>query len=845
MKKFIEKGVYFALSAFRITAIPIKVDDADSVDLICLAKTICEDACYLSSDGNGQSSVEILRIADDHIGSEIQHLMTVRTYGNSENNCVIRQEAIVQAVISLLHHNGFETAELSFTDYRSKVAEINTESVWAIRKQDIQEYGVQRTYKSPPVIEAVDWKQIYTSLDGSGCSICIQIIPALLTQKESLTVMKKAADSSQAVDGFLPNMRDGIASAPAGNWKYYAQRKNRPFAHVNIIVSGSQSGSAMLAARMRQSVSTSSFSVHAISGFNAISIYNQPWKIASMIKGFESSVMDKWTSDEVSLLFQLPYQGTYFSGVRSNAFSLLPEKDLIPSQILFGEQKSIKIGQSVFSDKTVYFSLDQLLLHTSVLGKTGVGKTTFLKQLITELHHNHIPVFIMEPVKREYRNMSTVCSNMRVFTVERPVVPLLINPFRVPDGVTLGDYRSHLLSAFKAAFSLPDPLPSLFEKAISEAYLYYGWTDVSKSNDPDVTVFDMADFIRIFKSIIANSSYSSEVKGNMMSGGAFRLQSLIDRCPRTFDTINSTDVKDLLSCSTILEMGNLEPEQKSLVSALILISILAYLKATRTSSNVLRNVILIDEAHALLDQGENHTEEEKALSNAMSQLIINIITEIRAYGVGVIFSDQSPSRVGSSLIDNVDNLVSFRLSGEESRELGKHVGDEEIIPKILPLLSTGEMVVKNRFLHHPLAVKMVSDFRCLQNSDVTDDQVVQKCRQYLLSNADKYMPFAICKLTGCKNCSVGVRDEAHKYAVQMFKAKAKDMNNPEAIASQIISIPEILHKKAPVLSRRLSECTATHLLRLYAVQYGITFSDHAVESLLTDMNKRAYIREES
>lgn len=71
---------------------------------------------------------------------------------------------------------------------------------------------------------------------------------------------------------------------------------------------------------------------------------------------------------------------------------------------------------------------------------------------------------ILEPVKREYRELAAGMQNSRIFTVERPVVPLLINPFCVPKAVPLGEYRSSLLSAFKAAFSLPDPLPALLKR---------------------------------------------------------------------------------------------------------------------------------------------------------------------------------------------------------------------------------------------------------------------------------------------------------------------------------------------------------------------------------------------
>lgn len=56
MKKFFDGGEYFALTSYRIKAVPISDDNEVS---LTLAKTICEDACYLSSAGNGQTAIEI------------------------------------------------------------------------------------------------------------------------------------------------------------------------------------------------------------------------------------------------------------------------------------------------------------------------------------------------------------------------------------------------------------------------------------------------------------------------------------------------------------------------------------------------------------------------------------------------------------------------------------------------------------------------------------------------------------------------------------------------------------------------------------------------------------------
>ena len=325
-----------------------------------------------------------------------------------------------------------------------------------------------------------------------------------------------------------------------------------------------------------------------------------------------------------------------------------------------------------------------------------------------------------------------------------------------------------------------------------------------------------------------------------MSGGAFRLQSLIERCPRTFDTIHSTSVEDLLSGCTVLEMGSLEPEQKSLVSALTLISILAYLKSTRQSDHQLRNIVLIDEAHALLDQGA--TQEEKALNSTMTQLMINIITEIRAYGVGVIFSDQSPSRVGGRMLDNVDNIISFRLSGEEAEMLREHIGADISLCDVLPLMSTGEFVLKNRFLRSALPARMDYSPDKEHLKHVSDEHIVKIHSKYLSTHAKDYCPFSLCEKAGCNHCTVAVREEANMFAEQIFAERQIKLSTPEEIASHIIRIPAVLLNRVDAenaaLYRKKCSCIAVHLLRKCSMENGISFGAQTVTKLLTDMNSQ-------
>ena len=91
MKKFFEGGKCFVLTSFYVEAAPI----AENNDVgIAIARTICEDACYLSATGTGQTAIEILRITGRKTGDGIRHILTIRTHDSSEKDCVIRQEAV-------------------------------------------------------------------------------------------------------------------------------------------------------------------------------------------------------------------------------------------------------------------------------------------------------------------------------------------------------------------------------------------------------------------------------------------------------------------------------------------------------------------------------------------------------------------------------------------------------------------------------------------------------------------------------------------------------------------------------------------------------------------------------
>lgn len=834
MKMFKSGGIVFLLTSFEILKVPLSRkkenirEEEDSGKK--LAQKLCESACYLSEDGSGQIAVEFLRIAAEKKGGAIRHLITVRSYSNTEQKAKLYHKIFVQELYEEFMQNGYVLKEVSFNKYRIEQMKMCTDTSYALTKNKVIEHGLYGTYVAPPIVTKMNWKSIYAMLDGSGCSLCIQMIPQFFSITERSFITRKSKEALRAAQGLIPNLRDQFADTAKNRWKYYADRMMYPAAEVNVTISGSKENAARLTSTFRQSVDESPFTQVPLKKYRYLSVYNQPWLLSRGLKTIGNQSIGKsiykWTSEEAGVLCSYPSQSDdYFLGVADNAYSLAPEISLLPLEMTKAASKTMQIGTTITSGQSICMPDSYWLLHTAVMGKSGTGKTTFLKQLIRQFYEKNIPVLILEPVKQEFRDLLMEFTQTNIFTVEIPVMPFLLNPFVPPPGVPLYQYKGSLLAAFKAAISLPDPLPALLEKAVSEAYMYYGWSDFSKNGDANVQIFSMAEFVRIFKTLIARSNYSTEVKGNMMAGGAYRIQSMIERCTWTFDTIHATDVEALLKRCTLLEMGHLEREEKMLVTALVLIRIMAFVKATRRSDHVLKNIILLDEAHAFLDTSAGITEEEKSLNSSMRTLMLNMLTELRAYGIGVVFADQSPSRMGVGMLDNVENLISFRLTGKEAELLTEHMGTDKEMTECLSRISTGEFLIKNQYLGSPVAVRMHHSQNALSKVHCTDLQVLNHQKKYLTEHFRDYSPYIECNRTGCRYCSAAVRTEARKLAAQIYRARQHKIRNREDLTVHIRKLPNAMKgclNNYPAQARlKVCNCTAVHLARICMVEKGI------------------------
>lgn len=500
------------------------------------------------------------------------------------------------------------------------------------------------------------------------------------------------------------------------------------------------------------------------------------------------------TGREAGNYFRLPVGDGSISSIKVTTVKFQGEllKDEVTDEgnIIFGtlkEDSEISIGAP----------LKAFTKHCMIVGMPGCGKTTFSVNLLLQFYDKGIPFLAIEPTKTEYRALIDRVPGLQFFTPgNNRVSPFVINPFIPPKGITVEQYIPSLSTAFQAAFSMPSPLDSAFTKAIKTTYLRYGWKDYSKSGDEDVIVFGMHEFILVFKDVIQRMNYGKEVKGNLESGGKLRLTSLLEQNRNIYDTVHTIPLEDFLTKPTVLELNAIEnAEQKALIMALLLINICLYTKVNHSGDGELKNIILMDEAHVLLD-GSGTTMNGVADSKATTvKAMQNMIKEIRSLGTGIILADQTPSCVGTDIIANTDIKIAFRLvQSYEKGLIADSTNMSETDCNNLSKLQVGEAYAYYNKMDYPKYIA-TEDIRNRENIRLkVENEEILKRMTYWQDKKELLKPFAECRYcTACsEGCNLVIRADAEYIAEKALEEYGDLLKNETNARNSVWGLAKLM-----------------------------------------------------
>ena len=876
-------GELVALGAIEITSIPhISIIDerqgaiSDVVEKYKTEMVALLNEVYQSyktvSYSNGYSkdiSFELLwtthEVKNQPYNAEIKPFIIVRSIDNDRSVLTTTITSLLDLITSTLSLQKYEHRVVEGNDLKKTVASINDASIKAIVKEEKVEslqnqllpycYAFDRIPKSNNDLSRI----VNVLIDYPGCAVSMQLIPTVLDSNEAAEIdrVTQALEtlSKGVMDQGIGSVSFALAESHARNYKYYSEHKTSALFVYNILIYGGTTAISNISGRLFGQLSTgidSSANLKLVdldrSEVNKDSnFYPLPWAVNEVLINKERSYQI-WssgqfpqsyyrlpyliTAEEASEFFRLPVGSDRIgAGFKVNE-SGIGAKSYTSNIINTGDIEVGKLRSSSKGD-TIGFSLKDLAKHMLVVGTPGSGKTTFSVSLLDRLwKEHHLPFLVIEPAKNEYRALVQSIPELQVFTPGKNFIsPFVFNPFVPPKNVKLETYKSTLKTAFSAAVSMSTPLDKIFEETINNCYSDFRWLDTYTSDDKGKT-FNISDFVKCFQQTFDEIGYTGDAR-NIGRAGVVRLNSLVN----LFDNYHSIPIEDMLQKPTIIELAAIEnSDQKALIISLLLLSILAYVNANYVGEGGLRNVILLEEAHVLLDADTNAGQGEANPSAIAQGLVKRMLAEIRSYGVGLIIADQSPRKVSTDVVALTDMKMVFRLVESVDKQIiGDSTNMTDAQVQRMAKLKPGEAFLFFNKLDEPEEV-ITPDYRLQNNIDITlSDDGIKGLSTYWNNKQELLRPYPQCSL--CKFCNdscdysrrILAREVTRRIFNKHIKAGAKDFELVKKVFAQISKLIMEELNDEPFTPELLS-CVKVHLWRKIKYSTSIKITDTLIEN---------------
>ncbi|KAB1082625.1 ATP-binding protein [Neorhizobium galegae] len=319
-----------------------------------------------------------------------------------------------------------------------------------------------------------------------------------------------------------------------------------------------------------------------------------------------------------------------------------------------------------------------LTAHALVAGASGSGKTNTVFRLIREAAARGVPFLAIEPTKSEYRALmedAEFGAILQVYTLGNETVsPLRVNPFEVPTGMAVQTHLDRLKALFNGSFTMYAPMPQVLERCLTEIYEDCGYDLATGSNarGTGFSVFPtLGSLQRKIEHVVPSLGYDHRITADVSAALRTRIDSLrIGAKGLMFETEQPLDMASLLAKPTVIELDAIgDDDEKAFIVGLLFTRLAAEMTQRGSSGGQLRHLTIIEEAHRLFTDvplvagSEVGNPKGKAV-----ETFCNILSEIRAYGEGIVIVDQIPTRLARDTIKNSNLKIMHRMPASDDRE---------------------------------------------------------------------------------------------------------------------------------------------------------------------------------
>lgn len=458
----------------------------------------------------------------------------------------------------------------------------------------------------------------------------------------------------------------------------------------------------------------------ALSTFCIPAVYIQTKDGETILSNFDNTQENfttVLTTEELSCFINLPQRS--IPGISVVDYS--PNFSLTPQTIC--EENKMEIGNLVYSGSQsnikVGLPIDTLSRHALICGVNGSGKTNTVLGIIGKLMTLGRPFFVIEPAKTEYVDWAIeynkkVAPEKRIkvfipgceYYAKAKITPekLRLNPFEVIS-LSNGEMRilSHidrLKSIFAAAFPMQDILPVIMEHLLYD--LYTTIDPLLESDAFQKKGFPTLDMIDrgFIDDLMTNIGYARENTQNISAALRTRIKSL--KYGWKGEMLNNPSLlgmtwKKFFESPVVVNLSYAGDDQdRAFIMSLLLQFLYEYRIAESESEelsfdkNECRHLVVVEEAHRVMSRCDN----PELPQYKSGQMFSNFLSEVRAYGQGMMVVDQIPSRLIEDAIKNTNIKIIHKLvSFDDASLLAECIGLTPEQQKIISKLSVGQAVL--------------------------------------------------------------------------------------------------------------------------------------------------------
>jgi len=346
----------------------------------------------------------------------------------------------------------------------------------------------------------------------------------------------------------------------------------------------------------------------------------------------------------------------YDKGLRPRGF---------PLGQVFSMGKATKTGVSL--------DCNSLTMHAFITGSTGSGKSNTVYEILNQLRMLYnIPFLVVEPAKGEYKNVFGQFPDVTVYGTNPKKAKLLrINPFRFPTDVHVLEHLDRLVEIFNVCWPMYAAMPAILKEAMELAYKDAGWNMETSENPKGNRYPNFADLLEKIETVIEDSKYSADSKGDYSGALLTRVRSLTTGLNGLIFSNNDLEDSELFDKNVIVDLSRVgSTETKSLIMGIMVMKLNEYRMDSGKINSPLSHITVLEEAHNLLKRtsAEQSAEGSNLLGKSV-EMLANSIAEMRTYGEGFIIADQSPGLMDMSVIRNTNTKIILRLPEKSDREL--------------------------------------------------------------------------------------------------------------------------------------------------------------------------------